>query len=263
MSTTTPRAADVPEQARRKAISKRVRYEVLRRDNFTCKYCRSTENELTVDHVVPVSLGGTDDPSNLVAACRDCNLGKTSSSPDAAVVAQVTDDALRWSAAMQVAAGLMRDNLQEEWDYADTLDDEWSGWHYGYDHRPIPRPSDWRHSANAWRTAGLPIDLLTDAARRALGNSKIPPQDTWKYFCGIAWRRITEIQKAAQASLTEPDEDEYVECDGQHSCECQATAYCLGYDASLRRWRDHYGNLQYYALSAVVDAGGWAWKAAG
>ena len=63
------------------AIPKRTRFEVLRRDNHTCRYCRSTDNPLTIDHVTPVSLGGTDDPSNLVAACRDCNAGKASSSP--------------------------------------------------------------------------------------------------------------------------------------------------------------------------------------
>ena len=39
------------------AVSKRTRFEVLRRDNFTCRYCRSTDNELTVDHVTPVALG--------------------------------------------------------------------------------------------------------------------------------------------------------------------------------------------------------------
>ena len=80
------------------AVSKRTRFEVLRRDNYTCRYCRSTENQLTVDHVTPVALGGTDDPSNLVAACRDCNAGKASSSPDAETVARVSDDAMRYGA---------------------------------------------------------------------------------------------------------------------------------------------------------------------
>ena len=54
------------------AVSKRTRFEVLRRDDYTCRYCRSTENPLTIDHVVPEALGGGNDPSNLVAACRDC-----------------------------------------------------------------------------------------------------------------------------------------------------------------------------------------------
>ncbi|WP_343997128.1 HNH endonuclease, partial [Williamsia deligens] len=88
------------------AVSKRLRYEILRRDNHQCRYCGATAPEapLTVDHVVPVALGGVDDPSNLATACRDCNAGKSASSPDAPIVAQVKADALVWAAAMQVAA---------------------------------------------------------------------------------------------------------------------------------------------------------------
>lgn len=81
------------------AVSKRTRYEVLRRDDFTCRYCRSKDNELHVDHVTPVSLGGSDKPDNLVAACKDCNAGKGSSAPDGEAVANVEDDAARWAAA--------------------------------------------------------------------------------------------------------------------------------------------------------------------
>jgi 5-methylcytosine-specific restriction endonuclease McrA len=67
-------------------VSKRARYEVLRRDNHTCRYCggKAPDVALTVDHVTPVALGGTDGPGNLVAACRDCNAGKAASHPDAA-----------------------------------------------------------------------------------------------------------------------------------------------------------------------------------
>lgn len=80
------------------AVSKRLRYEVLRRDNHACRYCGRSAPDvaLTVDHVVPVALGGSDDPGNLVTACRDCNSGKSASSPDAPIVANVADDALRW-----------------------------------------------------------------------------------------------------------------------------------------------------------------------
>jgi hypothetical protein len=43
----------------------------MQRDNYTCQYCGAPAVE--PDHVVPRSLGGSDDPSNLVAACFDCN----------------------------------------------------------------------------------------------------------------------------------------------------------------------------------------------
>lgn len=51
---------------------------IFRRDKYTCQYCGHRGNVLTlhVDHVVPTSRGGTDNPSNLVTACWSCNLEK-------------------------------------------------------------------------------------------------------------------------------------------------------------------------------------------
>lgn len=57
-----------------------VKFDIWRRDGFRCRYCGKTVQEegviLEVDHVIPVSVGGGDEPSNLVTACRDCNRGK-------------------------------------------------------------------------------------------------------------------------------------------------------------------------------------------
>lgn len=60
-------------------ITSSIRFEVFNRDNFTCRYCgrSSPEVQLHVDHVHPVVLGGTNELSNLVTACKDCNLGKS------------------------------------------------------------------------------------------------------------------------------------------------------------------------------------------
>lgn len=62
------------------AVSKRLRFEILRRDNHTCRYCGASApaTPLRVDHVVPAALGGSDHPSNLVTSCEPCNSGKTS-----------------------------------------------------------------------------------------------------------------------------------------------------------------------------------------
>jgi 5-methylcytosine-specific restriction endonuclease McrA len=56
------------------AYYKRVRAEVLQRDYFTCHYCGQEAN--TVDHLIPISKGGTDEATNMVAACIKCNSGK-------------------------------------------------------------------------------------------------------------------------------------------------------------------------------------------
>lgn len=60
------------------AVSKRVRFRIFARDNFTCRYCGRSAPDvvLHIDHVHPVSRGGTDKESNLVTACADCNVCK-------------------------------------------------------------------------------------------------------------------------------------------------------------------------------------------
>jgi hypothetical protein len=194
-----PESDDKP--AKRKPISKRVRFEVLKRDNYTCRYCRSTEQELTVDHVVPVALGGSSDPNNLVAACKDCNAGKTSTSPNAATVAQVSEDAVRWAAAMELAAQMAAEKAQRVHEYVSAFEAAWLDWGFGPERTVVPRPADWEASVKHWHTAGLPIALLIDAVRVAMTNDNIDASNTWRYFCGVAWGKIRDLQDAARALL--------------------------------------------------------------
>jgi 5-methylcytosine-specific restriction endonuclease McrA len=63
----------------RKAISARIRYEVLSRDDYRCQNCGRDVSDgvkLVVDHMLPVDWGGTNDISNLQTLCEECNQGK-------------------------------------------------------------------------------------------------------------------------------------------------------------------------------------------
>lgn len=64
---------------KRKNLSKKIRFEVFKRDNFTCQYCgkKSPNVILHVDHINPVSKGGTNDLLNLITSCQECNSGKS------------------------------------------------------------------------------------------------------------------------------------------------------------------------------------------
>lgn len=59
-------------------IGKTLRFEIFARDSFTCQYCgiRPPDVVLEVDHIHPVSKGGSDDSINLTTACFECNRGK-------------------------------------------------------------------------------------------------------------------------------------------------------------------------------------------
>lgn len=63
----------------RKPLSKRVRFEIFKRDGFACVYCGKTpaQSLLQVDHLVAVANGGDDSPGNLLTSCLDCNQGKS------------------------------------------------------------------------------------------------------------------------------------------------------------------------------------------
>jgi len=63
----------------RKPLSKKIRFEVFKRDSFTCQYCGSKAPDviLEIDHIKPVAKGGKNEIINLVTSCFDCNRGKS------------------------------------------------------------------------------------------------------------------------------------------------------------------------------------------
>lgn len=62
-----------------RSLTKKVRFDVFKRDLFTCQYCGNTPPGvvLEVDHIMAVANGGSNDIDNLITACFDCNRGKS------------------------------------------------------------------------------------------------------------------------------------------------------------------------------------------
>lgn len=56
----------------------KIRFEVFKRDAFTCQYCGRTPPQVTLelDHIIAKSNGGLDRIENYITACFDCNRGK-------------------------------------------------------------------------------------------------------------------------------------------------------------------------------------------
>ena len=59
----------------------RLRFEIFKRDNFTCQYCGRNVKEdkikLHCDHIIPRKKGGLYVDKNLITSCEECNLGKS------------------------------------------------------------------------------------------------------------------------------------------------------------------------------------------
>jgi 5-methylcytosine-specific restriction endonuclease McrA len=64
--------------AMREGIPAKLYFRVTRKGGGACHYCgrRPPEVAIEVDHLIPVSRGGTNDFENLVPACRECNRSK-------------------------------------------------------------------------------------------------------------------------------------------------------------------------------------------
>ena len=65
-------------------ISDKLRYQVLKRDNFKCCACgaspaKDSAVELHIDHIIPWSRGGETTLGNLQSLCSKCNIGKSDS----------------------------------------------------------------------------------------------------------------------------------------------------------------------------------------
>lgn len=185
------------------AVSKRTRYEVLKRDNHTCRYCGATapDAKLTVDHVLPTSLGGSDAPDNLVAACRDCNAGKSSTAPDAQAIQDARETDIKWAGAIRRVAAQRARQRKKIDNYIDAFKAEWDRWHYGYGKDPIPLPPSWRQSIERFYETGLPVADLVRLASYACGNDRVTADQTFRYFAGCCWNELTRIQDAAKALL--------------------------------------------------------------
>ena len=62
----------------RGSIPKSMRDEIYSRDEYKCQFCLNSPDlaELTIDHLVPLALGGLDEMTNYVTCCRSCNAAK-------------------------------------------------------------------------------------------------------------------------------------------------------------------------------------------
>ena len=119
------------ETTKRKATSKRLRFEVFKRDAFTCQYCGAQPPEIVLvcDHIDPVKLGGLTTIDNLVTSCEACNQGKAANPlgaiakrPDADLLFLEMQQEIVELKRFQKAESERNDLLRQ---VADSLQDAW------------------------------------------------------------------------------------------------------------------------------------------
>lgn len=196
------------------SVPKRLRFEVLRRDNYACRYCGQVAPnvKLTIDHVVPVALGGPDEAGNLVTACEPCNTGKSSIAPDSPLVEDVAAETLRWRQAIREAAKALledqfarikqRNEFVTYWDRWTTTDP------WDFLPAPAPLPDGWETSIDNFLAAGLTHGLLAECVYIASRQSKVSSENKFRYMCGIAWKKLAELREIAFSLVAVEDVEE-------------------------------------------------------
>lgn len=170
-------------------ISKKVRFEIFKRDGFTCQYCGAHPPDviLHVDHIKPVSRGGGNEPENLITACEACNLGK-GATPLTAVPGSLDERTARiMEAEEQLAAyervmAERRKRIEEDaWEVIDILFD-----------RPKDIPLHRLRSVKSF-VERIGLSETMEAAEIAASRRITRKDDRFRYFCGICWKKAREI----------------------------------------------------------------------
>lgn len=184
-------------KSRRKQISQTLRFEVFKRDQFTCQYCGSHPPGviLHVDHIVAVAKGGTNDEENLVTSCSSCNQGKgvrsLSAIPQslderAADVAGRERQLLGYTTIMDASRKRIEDEVWEVARHLDLVDVEGS--------MPVEQ----------FRSIKVFIEKLgkhqvLDAAEIAIARGPASGSRLFLYFCGVCRNMIDPERQERRA----------------------------------------------------------------
>ena len=174
------------------SVSKKTRFEVFKRDGFTCQYCGKVPPDIMLecDHIHPVAENGTDDLDNLITACFDCNRGKSDRllSVIPATVAERLVLLKEKEEQLKEYNELLLNQRQANELRALSLSDYWmrkSG------HDPIQyQLSDDRMTSMLMFCKRLPFASICEAIDIAFQKKPWNSSATWKYFCGTCWKMI-------------------------------------------------------------------------
>lgn len=180
----------------RKPIGKRLRFEVFKRDLFTCQYCgrKPPEVVLEIDHIDPVANGGDNSELNLITACENCNGGKAANllgnirpSPDMDFLYMEMQQSIA-EARRYLAAKSEFDALQDE-----IVDGFLSDWGYIFRYVYLPQASVFEimlrdHSAEEIRRAMG----AAGAKHNKHGSDLRRGEDIIRYMWGCLRRMSTE-----------------------------------------------------------------------
>lgn len=177
------------------AVSKRTRFEIFKRDGFTCIYCGRTPPQavLQCDHIHPVSLGGSDHETNLVTSCEDCNSGKSNVvlQSDSAPLVEQQQRMIELKLQFDEFNSFLEEIREKEDLHIEEIGTYWHDTIKGRKSNLVfagARVSSIRNFLKK-----LPFTEVMESAEIALSRKPCTLKNdhkAWKYFCGICWTKI-------------------------------------------------------------------------
>ena len=169
-------------------VSKKIRFEVFKRDGFKCKYCGRTPPEVTleVDHLNPKSKGGADDINNLITSCFDCNRGKSH------IPLQTIPNSLNENLDILKEKELQLkeyNKIISKIKHREIRDIEKVNEIFVSFFPSQTLSDEFKERSLKLFLKKLPRNEVGDAMHSACSYLK-NPDDAVKYFCGICWRKI-------------------------------------------------------------------------
>jgi hypothetical protein len=177
-------------------MSKKMRFEIFKRDGFKCQYCGAVPSEtvvLEVDHIEPLARGGSDDPDNLITACFACNRGKAARSLDA--IPQSLQDRAELIAEREAQIRAYYDVLQEAKDRKEWEINAIGQVFMTEFHEDGLRKGYW--SGIQRFLERLDFFEVLEAAEIACGRWYSVSR-AFRYFCGICWNKIRRMDEPAE-----------------------------------------------------------------
>lgn len=184
-------------------LSVRTRFEVFKRDRFTCQYCGKTPPDvlLEVDHIIPRAAGGGDEITNLTTACKECNRGKSDKLLEEGTAPTVSRQAvdeirerLEQAAAYTELVGQQQGLIEkqvgliiEAWAKAfrATVIEKSDGTYWQFDEGSFPNERSVRTFLRR-----MPAHEVLAAVDLTASRFRVPEDHACRFFYKVCWRRI-------------------------------------------------------------------------
>ena len=170
-------------------ISKKLRFEVFKRDQFQCVYCGKTPPEITleIDHIEPVSKGGENGINNLVSACFVCNRGKRNirleqipnkTSKNIAILKEQEEQLKEYRKLIKKIAGRVNSDIKI---INNVYSEAYLGWELS---------ESFKIGSIKKFLSLLPREEIIEALNIAISRFGNNRDRVLSYFCGVCWRKI-------------------------------------------------------------------------